>query len=927
MKKIFKLFVLFLVLFFSNNIFAQVSFSGPTDFTLGTGTNSLTHADINGDGKQDIIATRQVSPKTITVLLNTTAIGAVMPTFSSATNFTIAGNNYSSIAIADLNGDGKPDIIASASFEDIILVLLNTTPDGASTPTFSSYTSFTVGAGAWSVATGDVNGDGKPDIVTTNYSANTVSILLNTTSNGASTPTFSSKTDFTVGLAPVSVSIGDVNGDGKPDIVTANQNASTVSVLLNTTSNGASTPTFTSKTDFAAGAATESVIVGDVNSDNKPDIITANYSGNTASVLLNTTTTGASTPTFSSKTDFGVGTNPYCVAIADFDGDGKSDVVTANSGTNNVSVLLNTTTVDASTPTFSSKTDFSVGTYPVSVTNADINGDNKPDIITSNTTASILLNTTTFPAAIVWDGSESANWNTGANWSNNAVPIASDNVTIPDVATNDPIISSAPAVCNNLTISWGGLLTINAGQSLTVSGTMTNNAGTGGLVLQSNASGTGSLIHNTYNVNATIQRYITGSSDLTLYKYHFVSVPLTPVTSSLSNLFLASYLYNWSETGNAWVLMGTPIDNALDETRGFMIYYPGASITYSFAGPMNNGSFTALTTYTASSGYNLVPNPYPSAIDWDVAIGSGWTKTAVDNAVYIWPSNAGAGATVTNYASYVAGVSLNSGSRYIATGQSFFVHTNVASPVLTMDNRVRLNNSVSFLKETMIIPNLLRIKSVANQAKDEIVVRFIETATSAFDGDLDAYKIQGGADAPQFSSVASDNSELSINSLPLSTGSVVVPLNFSFSSASEITFTASSIESFDNNVSIYLEDKTLSKMINLRQEPVYTFSYQQGSAIDRFRLHFNGTIGIGEPLASDAGRAFVSNGLIYIEVPGMEGQSADISVYNSIGQLIRSEHQQINGIASLAAPLSAGIYIVHVASADQHFVAKVFNKQ
>jgi len=739
MKKLFIIFVMFLVLFISTKIFAQVTFSGPTNFTTGSGsTNPLTTADINGDGKQDIITTRTWISQTVTVLINTTAIGATPPTFSAATDFTIGGSSHHAIAVADLNGDGKLDIIASASGGDLVFVLLNTTPDGASTPSFSSSISFPVGAGDWSVATGDVNGDGKPDIVTANFTANSVSVLLNTTTNGASTPTFSSKTDFTVGQTPALVSIGDVNGDGKPDIVTANQNANTVSVLLNTTSNGASTPTFTITTDFPAGGSTDSVILGDVNGDGKPDIITANYSDNTASVLLNTTAIGASTPTFSGKTDFAVGTTPIWVAIADFDGDGKSDVVTANQNANTVSVLINTTTIGASTPTFSSKSDFVVGTYPASVTNADINGDNKPDIITSNTTASVLLNTTPFPSAIIWDGSASADWNTGNNWSPNGVPAASDNVTIPDVATNDPIISSAPAVCNNLTISWGGSLTINASQSLTVSGTMTNNAGTGGLVIQSTASGTGSLIHDTYNVNATVQRYITGSGTLTDMMYHFVSVPLIPVTSSLSNLFLASYLYNWSETTNAWVHMGTPTTTALDETRGFMIYYPGASITYSFAGQMNNGSFTALTTYTVSSGYNLVPNPYPSAIDWDAA--SGWTKTGIANATYIWYPSGSAG--TSNYASYVAGIGANNGTKYIPVGQAFLVQA-TSAPVLSMTNNVRVHNTHAFWKDGEVIPDLLRIKTVAlqNNAFDEIVVHFRDGATTEFDSEFDAVDI------------------------------------------------------------------------------------------------------------------------------------------------------------------------------------------
>jgi hypothetical protein len=395
MKKLYIVFVILSVLLTATNISAQVSFSDPTNFTLGNSTNSLTHADVNADGKQDIIATRQVGPKQVTVLLNTSSIGASTPTFSAATDFTVGGGNYSTIATADFNNDGKPDIVASEVFTSTVRVLLNTTLDGAATPSFSAYTSFATGTDTWSVTTSDVNGDGKPDMVTANLN-NTVSVLLNTTANGAATPTFTSKTDFTVGAGPYSVAIGDVNGDGKPDVVTVNYSATTVSVLLNTTANGAETPSFTSKTDFAVGNTPYSVEINDLNGDNKPDIVTGNQGANTVSVLLNTTSNGAATPTFSAKTDFAVGTSPVWVTIADFDGDNKPEIVTANQSANTISVLLNTTSNGAATPTFSAKTDFAVGTSPSSVANADFNGDNKPDIVTSNTTASVLLNTTDY---------------------------------------------------------------------------------------------------------------------------------------------------------------------------------------------------------------------------------------------------------------------------------------------------------------------------------------------------------------------------------------------------------------------------------------------------------------------------------------------------------------------------------------------------
>ena len=92
------------------------------------------------------------------------------------------------------------------------------------------------------MAAADVNGDGKPDLIVTNYYSNTVSVLLNTTAPGATTASFAAQTTFATGIHPRSVAVADVNGDGKPDLIVANVGSNTVSVLLNTTAPGRPTP-------------------------------------------------------------------------------------------------------------------------------------------------------------------------------------------------------------------------------------------------------------------------------------------------------------------------------------------------------------------------------------------------------------------------------------------------------------------------------------------------------------------------------------------------------------------------------------------------------------------------------------------------------------------------------------------------------------
>ncbi|MEG4108445.1 DUF4347 domain-containing protein, partial [Microcoleus sp. S13_C5] len=253
------------------------------------------------------------------------------------------GNGPRSVSIGDINGDGKPDLAVANDLTNNVSILLNTTTTGATTPTFAPQVTFATGTNPVSVSTGDFNGDGKPDLALANVSSNTVSILLNTTTTGATTPTFAPQVTFATGTRPVSVSIGDINGDGKPDLATANFNSNNVSILLNRTTTGATTPTFATQVTFATNTGPNSVSIGDIDGDGKPDLAVANYNSNNASILLNRTTTGAATPTFAPQVTFATGNRPVFVSIGNINGDGKPDLATANFMGNNASILLNNT--------------------------------------------------------------------------------------------------------------------------------------------------------------------------------------------------------------------------------------------------------------------------------------------------------------------------------------------------------------------------------------------------------------------------------------------------------------------------------------------------------------------------------------------------------------------------------------------------------
>src|SRR5262249_31019154 len=158
-----------------------------------------------------------------------------------------------------------------------------------------------------------------------------------------------------------------------PDLAVANTVSNTVSVLLNTTAAGATTPSFSPQQTFATGSGPSFVALGDLNGDGRPDLAVAN-GDDTAGVLLNTTAAGATTPSFAAQQAFAVGSNPYSLAVADLNGDGRPDLAVANKNSNTVSVLVNSTAPGATLPSFAPQQTYATGTRPVPVVVGDLNG-------------------------------------------------------------------------------------------------------------------------------------------------------------------------------------------------------------------------------------------------------------------------------------------------------------------------------------------------------------------------------------------------------------------------------------------------------------------------------------------------------------------------------------------------------------------------
>ena len=249
------------------------------------------------------------------------AFGNSCPMFHAARAFNAGGDAYS-VAIGDLNGDGKSDIVVANYDQNTVSVLL-----GQGDGTFAPAAAFSAGANPRSISIGDLNGDGKPDLAVVNSASNTVSVLL-----GSGDGTFAAPTAFGTGSTPFTVAICDLNRDGKPDLLVANEGTSTVSVLL-----GNGDGSFRTKVDYFTGPYPTLIAVGDVNGDGIPDLVT-NGVADDVWVRL-----GNGDGTFGPKIECWTG--EYASrsgAIADLNGDGKPDLVVANQNSSTISALLNT---------------------------------------------------------------------------------------------------------------------------------------------------------------------------------------------------------------------------------------------------------------------------------------------------------------------------------------------------------------------------------------------------------------------------------------------------------------------------------------------------------------------------------------------------------------------------------------------------------
>jgi hypothetical protein len=296
------------------------------------------------------------------LLLASAALSSGPTTYGlSTTQSPAAGTQPQSVATGDFNGDGIPDLAVVNYGSNSISIFL-----GKGDGTFTAANSLTTGSGPAAIVAGDFNRDGHLDLAVTLGNSAGVTIFLG---NGDGTFTVSNASAPT-GLQPAGMALGDFNGDGLLDLAVANDGSSTVTILL-----GNGDGTFTSASSSQpVGNYPRAIGQGDFNGDGVQDLAVVNQYGGTVSILL-----GVGDGTFTLAGTAATGSYPTSIATGDLNGDGKLDLAISNEYGNSITVLLGN-----GDGTFTAAANANTGSYPMAVAMVDLNGDGKADLVTAN---------------------------------------------------------------------------------------------------------------------------------------------------------------------------------------------------------------------------------------------------------------------------------------------------------------------------------------------------------------------------------------------------------------------------------------------------------------------------------------------------------------------------------------------------------------
>jgi len=334
-------------------------------------SSSVALGDLNGDGRLTLVSANSGSAA-LTIFFQEEGGG-----FAEALDLgdpSVTDEPYSA-ALGDVNGDGRLDLVSANVGNDTLAVFIQEEEGGFADPLSFGDPSLT--NDPYSVALGDLDGDGRLDFVSANHSSDTLTVFIQEEDGSFAEP--QSLGDSFVTDGPFSVALGDVDGDGRLDVVSANILSDTLTVFLQDENGGFAAPC--SLGDSSVTDGPYSVVLGDVNGDGRLDLVSANTFSDTLTVFLQVDDGDFAEPSFLG--DSSVTAGARLVALGDVDGDGRLDLVSANFGSDTLTIFLQEDDGGFAAPL--SLANSSATDRPHSVALGDLNGDGRLDLVSSNT--------------------------------------------------------------------------------------------------------------------------------------------------------------------------------------------------------------------------------------------------------------------------------------------------------------------------------------------------------------------------------------------------------------------------------------------------------------------------------------------------------------------------------------------------------------
>ena len=552
-----------------------------------------------------------------------------------------------------------------------------------------------------------------------------------------------------------------------------------------------------------------------------------------------------------------------------------------------------------------------------------------------------------FTFLLTWTGATNSVWNTTGNWNSNTIPSAADNVIIPNV-TNDPIIGAASIsteVCKNLTIESGAVLTISAGKSLTLNGNLVNSAGTSGLIINSDATGTGSLkIVGSVSGGATVERYMaldrwhlisspTGLQTLSDFITNNKAIPIfspanldfgmkdymTEVTSNwnpyFTTTFVATNTTQKMEVGKGYLVRSVNTENPLTQT-------------IKFEGVLNSPGDQAITvTRTGTNGWNCIGNPYSTAIK--ISDNSpedpgppivpnlntdNFVEVNTDNfdplyyGVYFWND-------AIDKKKYDV-INRVSGETFAQVGQGFFVRKKEDVGVTSMSITTAMQShqgSVPLKSGKTTYPGI-ELTASANGQNASTDIKFINGTREGFDIGYDAGLFTTDKSFALYTKLVEDNGvDFQLQCLPSNQYSyLVIPIGLDSKAGGEIVLSVETVQ-LAQDCKVILEDKLTNTFTDLSKGSYKAAIAANTTGAGRFYLHTADIVsGVEDQVLPEKLTAYAI-GNKEIRVIGEVGDGAVATLVNGLGQVVLTKKLGAGNLNIIGLPnLISGVYLLNI---------------